>query len=306
MDGVLRTVQIKKESVVVYFLLFFIYNNFHFFRSVYGGRLVLSQVTSDGVKKSTKIGTWFLNKLNSLDFLDEEYFNKIMKEENIELKEDITEEIFDDYDDDKANFAPYHYGILIFDFKDKKVFSLNNYNGFLIFGQNNIFKDYEKIGRTKQEEINIYTYKDNKPLKSESIYESNNLDIKTPRMIESCIRLGGEIYINDKRFIIRKNDDFFSIAAKLYGKDIYGMTNEEFSQYSYERNRRLINKDGSFDLNDWTNIKIQLLGWEIINGDSTKNYIRSAFYYYSVTNLLTDKEKKLWEDFLYKTSEKEE
>lgn len=271
-----------------------------------GGRLVLSQVTSDGVKKSTKIGTWFLNKLNSLDFLDEEYFNKIMKEENIELKEDITEEIFDDYDDDKANFAPYHYGILIFDFKDKKVFSLNNYNGFLIFGQNNIFKDYEKIGRTKQEEINIYTYKDNKPLKSESIYESNNLDIKTPRMIESCIRLGGEIYINDKRFIIRKNDDFFSIAAKLYGKDIYGMTNEEFSQYSYERNRRLINKDGSFDLNDWTNIKIQLPGWEIINGDSTKNYIRSAFYYYSVTNLLTDKEKKLWEDFLYKTSEKEE
>ena len=84
------------------------------------------------------------------------------------------------------------------------------------------------------------------------------------------------------------------------------MTNEEFSQYSYERNRRLINKDGSFDLNDWTNIKIQLPGWEIINGDSTKNYIRSAFYYYSVTNLLTDKEKKLWEDFLYKTSEKEE
>ena len=121
-----------------------------------GGRLVLCQITSDGVKKSAKIGTWFLNKLNSLDFLNEEYFNHFMKRENISLELDLTNDVFDDYDDDKANFAPYHYGILIFDFKNKKVFSLNNYNGFLIFGQNNVFKDYEQIGRNRQEEVKIY------------------------------------------------------------------------------------------------------------------------------------------------------
>lgn len=271
-----------------------------------GGRLVLGQITSDGRKKSVKIGTWFLNKLNSLDFLNEEYFNNFMKREKISLELDESDEIFDDYDDDKANFAPYHYGILIFDFKNKKVFSLNNYNGFLIFGQNNVFKDYEQIGRNRQEEIKIYSFKDNDLQRTESIYDSNNLNITTPRMIESCIRIGGEMIINDKKFTIRKNDDFFSIAAKLYGKDIYGMTNEEFSQYSYERNRKILNDDGSFDLNDWTNIKIQLPGWELINGDSTKNYIRSAYYYYDFNNELSLKEKKLWEDFLYKTSETEE
>lgn len=271
-----------------------------------GGRLVLTQITSEGQKKSSKIGTWFLNKLNSLDFLDEKYFNEFMKRENVSLEVDEGDDIFDDYDEDKANFAPYHYGILIFDFKNKKVFSLNNYNGFLIFGQNNVFTDYEKIGRTKQEEIKIYSFKDNQLQRIESIYDSNNLNISTPRMIESCIRLNGEMYINDKKFIIRENDDFFSIAAKLYGKDIFGMTNEEFSQYSYERDRKIINKDGSFDLNDWTNINIKLPGWEIINGDSSKDYIRSTYYYYDFNNELTVKEKRLWEDFLYKTSETEE
>lgn len=254
-----------------------------------GGRLVLAQVTSEGVKKSAKIGTWFLNRLNTLDLLNEEYFNEVANKHNLFKETTNNKQEHNDYENDSAMFAPYHYGILLIDFKDKKVFSCNNYNGFLLFGTSKVASDYEVLGRNKQIEIKIQDSKGNTK-EVVSIFEENPFEFTTPRMIESCIRNKGCMYVNNSKFIIREDDDYFSIAARIYGKDLSKLTKEQAKDYIYKKM-----EDHDFeDLKGWTNIEITKPGWEIINGDRSYYYLKSAYDYYTQTNMLSEEEKNLW------------
>lgn len=257
-----------------------------------GGRLILAQVTAEGVKKSTKIGTWFLNKLNTLDLLNEEYFNQVSKKHNLFKETTNNKQEHNDYESDNAMFAPYHYGILLIDFKDKKVFSCNNYNGFLMFGTNKVIMDYENFGRNKQTEIKVQDFEGN--LKEVySIFEETPFEFTTPRMIESCIRNKGNLYVNNSRFIIRQDDDYFSIAARIYGQDLSKLSKEQAKQYIEDKYSRDDDYNGQ-DLKGWTNIEITKPGWEIINGDKSYRYLKSAYDYYTQTNMLNEEEKMLW------------
>lgn len=262
-----------------------------------GGKLILAQVTSEGVKRSTKIGTWFLSKMNSVDILNEKYFNEFAEKHSLFQGTTESKEEHNDYENDKGMFAPYFYGILLIDFKDKKVFSCNNYNGFLIFGISNVKNDYEKIGMNKQEKIKIIDMKGNE--NEVSIFEENEINLPTPRIIESCIRNKGTMYVDGKKYIIKEKADYFSVAAQLYGKDLNLCSKEEAKEYIKNKGK---NHSSEFSLKDWQNIEIKVGGWEIINGDGTFHFIKSAYDYYSTINMLSEKEKEIWIDEL---SEKE-
>lgn len=262
-----------------------------------GGKLTLTQITSDGLKKSCKVGTWFLEKMGSLDFLNETYFNEFVVKNNLfsESKDEIAR--YDSYDEDSAMFAPYDYGIVVFDFKDKKVFSCNNYNGFLIFGTKNIESEYEKIGRLQQESSKTYDVKGNM-ISEKSIYEENDLRLITPRMIESCLRNKGNLYIDKTPFIYEENDNYFTVATKIYGKDLSLLTKEQEQNYIQERYNTNKSNDSKYDLKNWLNIEIKKEGWEILNGDGTNEYIKNALTYYDNSNQLTEKENRLWKRYL--------
>ena len=266
-----------------------------------GGRLVLAQVTSEGVKKSAKIGTWFLNRLNTLDLLNEEYFNEVAKKHNLfkETTNNISEHNY--YESDNAMFAPYHYGILLIDFKDKKVFSCNNYNGFLNFGTNKVAMDYEVLGHNKQTEIKVQDFEGNVK-EVFSIFEENPFEYTTPRMLDSCIRNKGCLYLNGSKYIIKDDDDYFSLASRIYGKDLSKLSKEEAKKYMYEKmDNNTINS-----LHEWTNIQIQKPGWEIINGDRSYLYLKSAYDYYVETHMLSEEEKSIWEEELEELKKQEE
>lgn len=260
-----------------------------------GGRLILAQVTSQGVKKSCKVGTWFLDKLGSMDFLNEDYFNKFAKKNKLFLETTENMAIHNSYDNDSSMFAPYHYGVIIFDFQKKKVFSCNDYNGFLIFGTSNIEMDYEKIGRVKQESYKTQDF-EGKILSTTSFYEENDARIPTPRMIESCIRNKGEMYVNNTKIIISGDDDYFSIAARIYGKDLSLLSREEEKNYLKERNAIDDNKSFSHNIEDWTNIEMKKQDWEIFNGDSSSKYIELVLNEYR--NKLTDQETTMWQEYI--------
>lgn len=266
-----------------------------------GGRLVLAQITSDGVKKSAKIGTWFLNRLNTLDLLNEEYFNEVAKKHNLFTETTDKPEEHNDYENDSAMFAPYHYGILLIDFKDKKVFSCNNYNGFLNFGTSKVASDYEQLGHKKQTEIKIQDFEGNVK-EVLSIFEENPFEFTTPRMIESCIRNNGCLYLNGSKFIIKEDDDYFSVAARIYGKDLSKLSKAESRSYITDN----WSEENRYNLKSWTNIQITKPGWEIINGDRSYLYLKSAYDYYTETHMLNQDEKALWLEEIEEVKKDEE
>jgi hypothetical protein len=265
------------------------------------GRLILGQITSDGEKRATKIDTWFLKKFNSLDLLDENYFNEFSKKHNLFKEKTEDKKVHYDYENDMGMFAPYYYGILLIDFKNKKVYSCNNYNGFLSFGIENVKNDYEKIGIHKQTIIEMHDMKGN--ITHISIFEENKFELPTPRMIESCIRKKGTMYVDGKEYPIKKEEDYFSVAAKLYGQDLSLLSYEKAK--SYIKNNRMKDSSDIFSLNGWNNIEIKLDGWEIINGDKSFNYFKEAYDYYSKNQILNDKEKDIWLEEIKETEEKE-
>lgn len=231
-----------------------------------------------------------MKKFNSLDLLDENYFNEFVKNHNLFKETTEDKQVHNDYENDCGMFAPYYYGILLIDFKDKKVFSCNDYNGFLCFGINNVISDYEKIGHLKQTKIEIHDIKGN--VIEKTIFEENEFEIPTPRMIESCIRKKGVMYVDGKKYMIKEDADYFSIAAQLYGKDLSSLSYEEAKMYI--RNNRMKDVFEFSSFKNWTNIEITMDGWEIINGDKSFHYLKSAYDYYCTTNMLNEKEKEVW------------
>lgn len=263
-----------------------------------GGRLVLTQIESNGKIRSTKIGTWLLPRINSLDFLNEDYFNEfatknnLFSEENDYLKQD-------EYDSSGAVFAPYDYGILVFDFKDQKVFSCNGYSGYLLFGENNVRIDYEHIGSTEQTQVKIINLSGE--TNYQSIYGDHNLEIRTPRLIESCLRLNGKLFKDGHPFILRDTDDFFTIAARIYGRSLKGVSRREI----YEQHENDDAEDFMSHWDKWSNMEVKVPNWEILNGDNSADYIRSAFNYYTMIDVLSDEEKEVWLKYISEIKDSE-
>lgn len=241
--------------------------------------LVIGQVTSDGSKKAYNVHKRFINKFQSVDFLNEEYFNEFMKE-NVKEEQEVV-------------FAPDDYGITIFDFKNKKVFSCNNYSGFLCFGTEIVCTDYRRLGFNRQEMIGFKDYKNN-VVTGLSIYQTDVAMLSSPSIIHSALKHNCKIIVNGNALEIKKDDDYFSVAARIYGKDLFGLSQED----EMKEIRKSINEEdmGKIKISEYQNIEIEMPSWEFFNGDKSTVYLKEAYNYYNEQGILTSQEKEIWND----------
>lgn len=272
-----------------------------------GGRLVLTKISSNGEIKSSKIGTWFLNKMNSVKLLDEKYFDIFCQRNNLFSNEDESNiKNHDDYESDNALFAPYHYGIVVLDFKHKKVFSLNGYTGFLGSGTKKLFREYEQLGHSKQLQMEIQNF-DGEIIRTESFLEENSANINSIALITSCVEMKADLFINDRKYTIEEDDDYFSFVSRLYGQDLSLLTLEESNDYiikNYE-NKDKYDIHGEYVMKGWSNISVKLPGWDIIENHLELNDTIKCFDFYKEKNLLTEEEMVIWDNELKILTERE-
>lgn len=99
------------------------------------GRLTIAARFSDLEVVCFKIAKTkeFTEIQNVLFLLDENKFKEFLSEKDYYNKDRFTVDYatHTEYDSKKAFFAPFNYGIVFIDFFNKKVFSYNNYSGFL-------------------------------------------------------------------------------------------------------------------------------------------------------------------------------
>jgi hypothetical protein len=266
-----------------------------------GGMLTVASINSKGEKTAFKMHTSSLNKLNSLDFLNEDYFYNYFNKKGFISNDSTLENEHDDYDNIKALFAPYHYGILIVDFQNKHFFSANNYSGFLNTGTFPILTDYEALGVNKQTEVEVHSKND---IVKMSIYDSDFnywILFETPKLIESCIRLNGTMTVDNTPFKFQPNDDFFSVSSRILGIDIYQLSDEDVKKEIKKSRENLYSKNvpgGYFSINSYSNVSFNLPDWKEFNGDGSKLYITQIYDFYNEKNMLSDLEKSMWHNYL--------
>lgn len=85
--------------------------------------------------------------LQNLEFFYNENMLKSFLKNNFNIYSQATLKTHDDYDDRSALFAPYDYGIVFVDFLDKKIYSYQNYSGFMSYSVKMIKSELELLLR---------------------------------------------------------------------------------------------------------------------------------------------------------------
>lgn len=206
-------------------------------------------------------GTW-----NSIAMLDESNFKSTFAAKGHKYEPAISCGQHRDYDDDGSAFAPYHYGLIFFDFKEREVFSANDYCRYALLSS--YFIRHECL-----------------------VWPRNDIDhLMASWSLEPAVNAGAIITYEGEQ-IVYPIGDVNAVRTKIAGFDPLSLSREQIMERldsaAQVRNRS--------DLND---VKISIPDWIITNGDNRKHYIRAVLQYCLEQNLLTPLDIECWEEHL--------
>jgi hypothetical protein len=264
-----------------------------FRRVIMGGVVTVAIRKSDNSLHAFKHGTWFveynINDINSLD--EDKLFAKLAHHE---INSDRTDrEDHENYDSYRACFAPYHYGILFFDFVNKKVFSHNDYNGFQVFGSTFIKTEYLRSGKSflhSDYKLKFYRQK-NGERELERIVDMleenpKQFNIAFPYHFHQAIKNGAEITFKNKRIYPEDVNEFYALISDY---DLKNKTEEEqkeiLIQYLKEDENLITN------ISEWTDVSVIMPGWSV----HYDNFATIYQYLLDEKVDLTAEEKLIWQ-----------
>lgn len=255
---------------------------------------------SNNEKKAFRIHTSDLKKFEDPIFLDETRFREQILSQYYK-GEPVNKSEHDDYYSKKTYFSPYAYGALFFDLKEKKVFSSNNYSGFLnilclslIPYLTKLVSSSKKMGISlyDQEEILEGFNDDNSEivvLERNKIFESPSRFYTDFYLINYALKNNWTVKVNDN--IIEHNGDFIHFMNTILGKDIIADTVNSFDGLDWELIPELSsNIENSIDLIPE--------GWEFIQGDGSPAYVNVLYEYMLKNKIISDEEVVYWNEYL--------
>lgn len=265
-----------------------------------GGSVNVLVRFSNNEKKAFRIHTSQLKDFCNPLFFDEKNFKSTIMQ-NYYKGEPIDKNEHDIYRGPKTYFTPYAYGALFFDFKNKKVFSCNDFDCFLSFYPSTLFaKLTQLICISKESNIHLYDLEEvihgyNEERTEFKILERHKIFHEPSRFNPEFYALNYalnndwdiEIYGNK----IEHTKDLIKFVNDITGLDILKDTKESLDGYRWSIKESLC---ASPNYQDYY-IDISPKDWTIIQDDGSHDSIKELFEYMTEENILDEKEVSLWE-----------
>lgn len=263
-----------------------------------GGMVAILARFKDNTKMSFRISTGCLLPYHDLRMLDEDYFKSFAKKEEHYIEDAVADYEQEDYYNARCFFAPYDYGLLFFDFKEKVVWSSNNYNGFFSLSTWQVKSQYEELadtlsyGKQTKETLSI---------KEKDYVNGEFIERRKYHFLEDYSEFFGSLFyiqqVLDKAgtFTYKGNPlpkeltDIYSILSYINGEDL-------LSEENLKKDR--VEKKTRFLRSDTCDLDAALPDWSIHNGDGNVSYIQPIFDYVVKHNILNDTDLKYWNLYL--------
>jgi hypothetical protein len=272
-----------------------------------GGMVVILARFKDNSKMSFRTSTGCLTSFHDLRMLDENYFKDHVVKEELYIEDAVADYEQEDYYNARCFFAPYDYGLLFFDFKEKQVWSSNNYNGFFLLSSWLIRSQYETLaqilsrGKQTTETLSISegSFVDGETVivRKYHFLEDYSQNFSSLFYIQQVLDRKGTFIYKDKP-LPAELTDIYSILAYINGEDY--LTPDALKKGPPEREWKTLRSD-------MCDTVAVIPEWTVHDGDGNSRYIQLVFDYVQSQNLLTAKDLQYWSVYLteQKAHEKE-
>jgi hypothetical protein len=263
-----------------------------------GGMVAVLARFKDNTKMSFRISTGCLTPFHDLRLLDEDYFKAFVKKEEYYIEDAVADYEQEDYYNARCFFAPYDYGLLFFDFKEKHIWSSNNYNGFFSLSSWQVKSQYKEIA-------DILSYgtqtKETLTITEQDYVNGEFITRREYHFLEDYSQEFSSIFymqqVLDKKgtFTYKGNPlpdeitDIYSLLAYINGEDL--LLEENLKRDRVKNRTRFLRSD-TCDLD------AVLPDWTIYNGDGNVSYIQPIFDYVVKHNILNERDLKYWNQYL--------
>jgi hypothetical protein len=252
-----------------------------------GGKITVMIRQRNGKKHSFKAHTSRLERhFGGAKLLDEDLFMSSIKSSGY-LKDSPTNfAAHDDYENNSAFFAPYHYGLLLVDFKSQFVFSKNYYSGFMNFTSqfvaNDLYKPIRKFSNNVDDFL-AWIADFDAPIYAHLLGLYNSVEI------------GSKIF-HRNQLISEGDKSFLEILAIVLGAP-QSPSNDVLWAGIKQKSEEIYAND-TLELDDFNDIAAHPLGWAIHNGDGSVDYITDVFEYCKKEELLSQDDLAAWVNYL--------
>lgn len=256
-----------------------------------GGKVAILMRTSKGEKISFKTHTNNFGALfNSAKILDEDNIFKYLNVNKISYDVEQSYIAHGNYENNGALFAPYMYGLLLIDYLEKKVFSYNNYCGYLLLSTDMALNSLNYSICLCEEKV-----------------ASNSIGISDGWHGDPWHRVSDQILIASPDDKYRLNDEEISFSG--VGGFISAILEREGIEINHEDIRESlakyidVRKRYIWQFENHNYLQILPHGWNIYNGDADD--VMSAMEYCCSNGLLTEEDEHEWDKFLIEQNERE-
>ncbi|MDI6976241.1 hypothetical protein [Serratia sp. Se-RSBMAAmG] len=262
----------------------------------------MSQLTfavrfSDNTITTFKIHKTFeLSELNNILFIhDEPLLKEYLKEHDWPISisaSSVDEHLY--YDNHKALFAPYGYGIIFIDYITKTIYNHNDYSGFFYFmslevamqiGKTLNFNGYKEVNQIQPDlsEVFIESYSDFK-MKASQYQKEGRLSLNVINPFYDNSHNYGSLYNIYQAYLLGYGITRYNLAGNKISTINIDSPESLFKAVIGENEK--MDSFISFDIPEWT----------IFNeaSNTAKNMLKRI----EDTISLSDEERKLWKNFI--------
>lgn len=259
-----------------------------------GGKLTVMIRQENGETHSFKAHTGRLERhFDGSSVFDETKFMKIVRGSRY-LK--CTPDDFNahnDYENNSAYFAPYYYGLLLFDFKNKQVYACNGYSCVMTATSKFLVGDMrEPMERYSDSPEGFLSYVGT---------FSDSGGCGHLAAVYDFVKSGSRI-LHRGRVISEGDKSFLEVLASVLGVQEPLSGDNLWSEIRKRYYEICVGyRQWAPDFDD---IEAQPFGWEIHNGDDSINYVAEAFDYCRKEALLSKDDIFAWERYVAELDEK--
>lgn len=252
-----------------------------------GGKIAILVRKKNGDKVSFKMHSGGAIRIcvDDSHVLDEQKFFDRLEAEEFETTSAISMAEHVSFLNSLALFAPYHIGVLLVDHVEKKVFSCNNYRGFMNYTSSVIMGElYRFCGGENPISISDL----NLPVDPSEYF--GDLDLR--RLMRECNN-----YHESLEFSFNGGHLDVSSFSDLLGAIL---SSEGIGFDKADVRHAVINyfqEDMKYDLMNYSDIIIKPKGWDVYLGDGSAEHVYKAYEHCKKHSILTDLDELAWADY---------
>lgn len=229
----------------------------------------------------------FKSIFNNFKLLDEESFLKLINDNGLYIKSEVTSQKHNDDSSNKAFFAPFLLGLFFIDFKNKKVFSYNDLEPIFTLDSWFIRNEYlfllAHAKKNNAGDIKLYLKPSSRNLSSYYL----------PYRIKTAID-NNAVLISRGRKVSYELGDEESIYTVLDNISNESLADKELEEILELRKRQI--NDGDGNGTGYEDIEISIPEWELKEGYGDE--VNQVLRYCTQESLLSEDEENYWKGYI--------